>query len=159
VIIAVHHPPFSYRPNKNAKGAVHGGSPAMLRQIDAICQKVGVYPHAFISGHAHNYQHYTRTISFARGADDYQVPYIVCGNSGHNVTPLVDLVDKDYKHTQDPADGSDVSYLDSKAAVTSKGLTIDYSDDFNYGYLRATVDKNTLTVNLRSHRHTGRQAA
>ncbi len=57
VLIAVHHPPFSYTPpGGTASAAAHGGSTAMLRQIDTICQAVGVYPHAFLSGHAHNYQ-------------------------------------------------------------------------------------------------------
>src|SRR5215510_10095429 len=31
----------------------------MLRQIDAFCLQEGVYPHAFLSAHAHNYQRYT----------------------------------------------------------------------------------------------------
>ena len=32
----------------------HGCSSTMLRQIDGICLDAGVYPHAFLSGHAHN---------------------------------------------------------------------------------------------------------
>ena len=36
----------------------------MLRQIDTICKEQGVYPHAFFSAHAHNYQRYTRIINF-----------------------------------------------------------------------------------------------
>lgn len=143
VIIAVHHPPFCYKAKGSVKGGDHGGSPAMLRQIDAICQKTGVYPHAFISGHAHNYQRYTRTIKFAKAGNDYQVPFIVCGNGGHNVTPLVN---KDYDHTQDPEPGADVSYLEVKPAVNTQGLNIDYTDDYNYGYLRATADKDTLGI-------------
>src|SRR5579863_2809252 len=81
VLIAVHHPPFSYSPSPKAGGAGgnHGGNSQMLRQIDAICKAQGVYPHAFLSGHAHNYQRYTRTIQF--GGNKYTVPFIVCGNS------------------------------------------------------------------------------
>lgn len=143
VVIAVHHPPFSYKPKAGVKGGDHGGSPAMLRQIDTICQAAGVYPHAIVSGHAHNYQRYTRTISFGKSKNNYQVPFVVCGNSGHNVTPLVY---NDYKHLQDPAPGSDVTYLEYKPAVTVNSLTVDYTDDYNYGYLRATVDKKTLSI-------------
>ena len=55
VIIAVHHPPFT-------GGSVHGGSPQMLADIDSACKAAGVWPHAVFSGHAHNYQRYTRTV-------------------------------------------------------------------------------------------------
>lgn len=88
VIIAVHHPPFSYSPSSGPTGGgKHTGNSVMLGQIDAICKQVGVYPHAFVSGHAHNYQRYTRTLNF--GGKNYSVPFVVCGDSGHNVTPLV----------------------------------------------------------------------
>jgi hypothetical protein len=51
----VSHPAFSYAPQdpSGARGN-HGCSSAMLRQIDGICLDAGVYPHAFLSGHAHN---------------------------------------------------------------------------------------------------------
>src|SRR5262249_35668686 len=67
VLLAVHHPPYSYAPPKGKGGGAggnHSSSSAMLSQIDEICQAVGVYPHAFLSAHAHNYQRYTRTIEF-----------------------------------------------------------------------------------------------
>jgi len=37
------------------RGGNHGCSTVMLEQIDKICQEEGVYPHAFLSAHAHNY--------------------------------------------------------------------------------------------------------
>ena len=49
----------------------------MLRQIDEICHQTGVYPHAFLSGHAHNYQRSTRTVRL--DGSSYDVPFIVCG--------------------------------------------------------------------------------
>ena len=73
VIIAVHHPPFT-------GGSVHGGSPRMLTDIDSACKKAGVWPHAVLSGHAHNYQRFTRTVN------NLQIPYVVAGCGGH--TPL-----------------------------------------------------------------------
>ncbi|MBV9462139.1 MAG: metallophosphoesterase, partial [Bradyrhizobium sp.] len=62
VILATHHPSFSYAPppQKGGAGGNHGSSSAMMKQIDEICTRVGVYPHAFLAGHAHNYQRYTR---------------------------------------------------------------------------------------------------
>ena len=72
LIIAHHHPVYA------AVGR-HGDSPEMQKDIDTICQQVGVWPHAVLSGHAHDYERFTR----ARGSA--QVPYIVCGNGGHGL--------------------------------------------------------------------------
>ncbi len=86
LLLAVHHPPFSYSPSSQGGGGNHGSSSAMLRQIDNICKDQKVYPHAFLSGHAHNYQRYTRSVHF--NGQDFDVPFVVCGGSGHNVNPL-----------------------------------------------------------------------
>ena len=77
VLLAVHHPPFSYAPPKTGTGAGgnHSSSTAMLREIDTICKQQGVYPHAVLSGHAHNYQRYTRSVHF--GGKDFDVPFII----------------------------------------------------------------------------------
>lgn len=48
----------------------------MSQSIDAICSAVNIVPDAFLSGHAHNYQRYTRRIG------GKQVPYIVIGTGG-----------------------------------------------------------------------------
>src|SRR5215471_2800330 len=77
LMIADHHPPFT------AAGSKHNSSSGMLKQIDQICDKVGVWPHAFLSGHSHNYQRFTRTRK-----DGSQIPYVVCGNGGHNALPI-----------------------------------------------------------------------
>jgi hypothetical protein len=114
----------------------------MLRDIDTICQQVGVYPHAVLSGHSHNYQRFTRKIQFGQGAN-YQVPFVVCGCGGHGLLPLVQ---NDYQHLQDPQQGADVSYLEQNPAVTSLGLTLDHFDDYNYGYLRITVNTQQLII-------------
>jgi hypothetical protein len=146
IILAVHHPPFSYSkpPHQGrADGGNHGGSPAMLREIDTICGQVGVYPHAVLSGHAHNYQRYTRTVRLAQSGQDYQVPFIVCGSGGHNVNTLIY---HDFHHRQDPAPGADVSYLEENPALNSRGLVIDRFDDYNYGYLRVTVDAQRMGI-------------
>jgi calcineurin-like phosphoesterase family protein len=144
VILAMHHPPFSYAPKKGSRGSGgnHGGSPAMLRQIDSICLKAGVYPHAFLSGHAHNYQRFARRISF--GSQQYEVPFIVCGDGGHNVNRLVK--GKAGQPPSEPHFGADVHYLENKPVVKSTGLTLKHYDDLNYGYLRITVDKKKLQI-------------
>jgi hypothetical protein len=144
VILAMHHPPFSYAPAKKSGGAAgnHGGSAAMLREIDTICKSTGVYPHAFLSGHAHNYQRFARSIRF--GSQQYGVPFIVCGDGGHNVNRLVQ--GKAGQPPLEPHFGADVHYLENKPVVTSTGLILKHYDDTNYGYLRITVDKQRLQI-------------
>jgi hypothetical protein len=144
VILTMHHPPFSYAPAKASGGAGgnHAGSPAMLREIDSICKSTGVYPHAFLSGHAHNYQRFARHIRFAN--KEYEVPFIVCGDGGHNVNRMVQ--GKAGHPPSEPHFGADVHYLESKPAVTSTGLILKHYDDTNYGYLRITVDKQKLQI-------------
>jgi Calcineurin-like phosphoesterase len=142
VLLATHHPPFSYTPRTETGGigGNHGSSTTMLSQIDKICTDIGVYPHAFLSGHAHNYQRYTRIIDFE--GKEIDVPFIVCGDGGHNVNALV----RAHKGTpaQEPSSGADVTYLDGLA--NRKRLIIAKYDDHNYGYLRIYVDKDYLKI-------------
>jgi Calcineurin-like phosphoesterase len=144
VLIAVHHPPFSYaaKTSSKASGGAHGCSTAMLRQIDTICAKVGVYPHAFLSGHAHNYQRYTRTVHI--GGKDRDVPFIVCGDGGHHVNTI--LRARRGTPAQEPHFGTQVDYLDVKPAVEAKGLLLEKYNDRGYGYLRISVDKDQLGI-------------
>jgi hypothetical protein len=114
VIIAVHHPPFT-------GGTDHGGSPLMLADIDAACSAAGVWPHAVFSGHAHNYQRYTRTVN------GMQIPFIVAGGGGHN--PLSAM--RTTLRTPYPIDST---------------LTLNSYDATDYGYLRVVVNATTLTV-------------
>jgi len=143
VILAVHHPPFTYSPQQGGKtGGKHYGSPVMLAEIDTICKATGVYPHAFISGHAHNYQRYTRDVTFA--GKKYSVPFVVCGDSGHNVDKMVHN-----SHGQvvpEPGENANVSYMDTNPVVQATGLTINHHDDSNFGFLRVSVTASTLTI-------------
>jgi len=145
LLIASHHPPFTYSPPAKAggSGGNHGCSSDMLAEIDSICLQEGVYPHAYLSGHAHNYQRYTRTVNF--NGKDYDVPFIVCGDGGHNVNPLVQA--SKGKPAKEPANGSKVNYLEAKKpAVKATGLLLERYDDQNYGYLRIAVDKAQLRI-------------
>lgn len=143
VILAVHHPPFSYSPPEGrGSGGNHGSSSEMLREIDTICNEEQVYPHAFLSGHAHNYQRYTRTIEF--DGKEYDVPFVVCGDAGHNVNTLVQA--KKGQKPDEPVNGAHVDYLEVNPAVKSKALILEKYDDHNYGYLRISVDKQQLRI-------------
>jgi hypothetical protein len=73
VLIAVHHPPLSV-------DAKTGGSAGLMADIDACCQKAGLWPDALLSGHAHLYQRFTRN------KNGRQVPYIVAGSGGFAAT-------------------------------------------------------------------------
>jgi len=114
VIIAVHHPPFS-------GGSVHGGSPDMLADIDSACTAAGVWPHAVFSGHAHNYQRFTRTVN------GITIPYLVAGCGGHS--PLSKM--SGTYRTPFPIDST---------------LTLESYDDTDYGYMRVVVNAQTLTI-------------
>jgi hypothetical protein len=78
LLIAVHHPPFS--------GGGHAGSGNMLRDLDAAFKAAAIAPDAILSGHAHNYQRFTREITFNGKA--MQVPFVVVGNGGHGIMPV-----------------------------------------------------------------------
>jgi Calcineurin-like phosphoesterase len=153
LLLAVHHPPFTYSPpaKTGASGGKHSSNSVMLADIDTICKQQGVYPHAVISGHAHNYQRYTRTLSF--GGKSYTVPFIVCGDSGHNVTALVQS--KLGKSAGEPADNANVKYLDVNPVVQSTGLILNRHDDQNSGFLRVAVNAQQLIITFNPVSKTG----
>jgi hypothetical protein len=124
-IIAEHHPPYT-------AGSIHGWSIEMLSQIDAICDKAGVWPHAFLSGHAHNYQRFTRT----RAGGGTQIPYVVCGNGGHNVRPLTRGGNPPLRAPQ----------IIQTAKNNIDQLVLENYDDKNYGYLRIVVTSVQLRI-------------
>jgi len=114
VIIAVHHPPFT-------GDSTHGGSPQMLADIDSACTAAGVWPHAVFSGHAHNYQRFTRTVN------SMQIPFVVAGSGGHSpLSAMRGTYRTPYK-------------IDNT-------LTLESYDDTDYGYLRVVVNAQTLTI-------------
>lgn len=72
LVIATHHPPFC------AGG--HSGSAEMLADFDDAFKQAGVQPDVFLSGHAHSYQRYNRTVTVS--GQPWQSPYIVAGTGG-----------------------------------------------------------------------------
>ncbi|MBV8651066.1 MAG: metallophosphoesterase, partial [Alphaproteobacteria bacterium] len=125
VVIADHHPPYTY--------GRHGWSSGMLGQIDAACKKAGVWPHAFLSGHAHNYQRFTRT----RNQDGTQIPHLVCGNGAHS--PLQRLSKSGGNTMRAPQ-------VIHNATATDDLVTFESYDDQNYGYLRIIASETQLRI-------------
>jgi Calcineurin-like phosphoesterase len=114
VIIAVHHPPFT-------GGMNHGASPLMLADIDGACTAAGVWPHAVFSGHAHNYQRFTRTVNAM------QIPFLVAGCGGHSpLSPMRGTYRTPFK-------------IDNT-------LTLESYDAKDYGYLRVVVNRTTMRI-------------
>jgi predicted phosphodiesterase len=115
LIIATHHPPYSQ--------SGHSGSAEMNATIDKACEAAGMWPDLFISGHAHNYQRYTRQIK------QKQIPYVVAGTGGMPPQPVVtasnQVVDKTDHLTYDGAFAS-------------------------LGYLLISVSTNALNAEFRS---------
>jgi len=107
LVIATHHPPFSQ--------SGHSGSAQMNQTIDDACTAAGLTPDLFLSGHAHNYQRYTRRVG------GKQVPYIVVGTGGIA------------RQTVQPASGAPVG----------PGLTYDAALE-EFGYLLVTISATQL---------------
>ena len=104
LVLAFHHPPLSV-------DSKHGGARGLAEDIDKACEKAGLWPDAVLSGHAHLYQRYTRTVEGA------EIPYIVSGSGGHNATP--------------PR---------SPGANPPAGYALTVPPIIEYGYLTLTVD-------------------
>lgn len=123
LLFAHHHPPY-------AIGSQHSSSTEMRQQMDAICEEIGVWPHAVLAGHAHNYQRFTR-----ERPDGTEIPYIVCGNGGHNVQKI------------HPKGGPlRTPQIMRPAGNEDDQVTLENYDDTDYGYLRITVDPQQLRI-------------
>ena len=123
LLFAHHHPPY-------AIGGQHSSSTEMRSQMDAFCAKAGVWPHAVLAGHAHSYQRFTRT-----RPDGTEIPYIICGNGGHNVQQLAPQAASPMRTPQI-----------LPTAAGDDQVTFENYDDQNYGYLRLIVDPQQLRI-------------
>jgi len=123
LVIAHHHPAYT-------AGSVHGWSEQMLSQIDEVCSKTGVWPHAVLSGHAHNYQRFTRMHG------NTQIPYLICGNGGHALARLMRK--------------KGGASLRTPQALQVKGhadkVMLENYDDQDYGYLRVVATASQLRI-------------
>ncbi len=130
VIIAVHHPPYSC-------GGAHPGNPRMLQDIDTICNDVGVWPHAVFSGHAHNYQRFTRILNPGK-SNEMQIPFIIAGNGGHAVNRLTS--------SASPVLRTPLRERQQELKNGSDQVVLENYDDQDYGYLRVVVDSIQLRI-------------
>ena len=124
LLFAHHHPPY-------AIGGQHSSSTQLRQQMDAVCSQLGIWPHAVLAGHAHSYQRFTRHRS-----DGTEIPYIVCGNGGHNVQKLLGQGGQPLRAPQ---------ILQQKSA-SDDAVTFENYDDVDFGYLRLIVDPNQLRI-------------
>ena len=93
----------------------------MLADIDSACTAASVWPHAVFSGHAHNYQRFTRTVN------GMPIPFLIAGCGGHSpLSAMRGTYRTPYK-------------IDDT-------LTLESYDDTDYGYLRVVVNASTLTI-------------
>ena len=121
LLIATHHPPFS--------SGSHSSSTDMLIDIDDSCTQAAIFPDAFLSGHSHNIQCYTRYITV--NGKEVQIPYVILGCGGRPVTNVPSAT----------------------GAKTTDATTIPSSHTFDkslsaYGYATITVTPNKLTINI-----------
>lgn len=108
----------------------------MLTQIDAACEKAGIWPHAVLSGHAHNYQRFTRIRNVGTKYET-QIAYVTCRNGGHNITRLT--------HGNSPALRTPLRET-AQEQNPSEQVILENYDDANYGYLRIIVDSRQLRI-------------
>jgi hypothetical protein len=104
-----------------AIGKDHGSSPTMLDKVDKLMDKTGLIPDAFLSGHVHGFELFFREY---KGRD---IPYIVCGTGGYN-------------------DDAHVKERLRLPAQFEDGFSLAQFFDFQYGYMRMTIDKDWLTA-------------
>jgi hypothetical protein len=123
LVVAVHHPPFTISSSNSP-------SPAMLAQIDAACAAAKIWPDIVLSGHSHLYERYTRTMK----ADGRQIPYVVAGNGGY----LNLSAPRKGKNGVNPQPG--IPGNDGKG----NQLTLDVYNNTSYGFLRLTIDEDSI---------------
>ena len=122
LIIATHHPPFTGSPS-------HVPSPTMLQQIDEACTAAGIQPDLHLSGHAHIYERYTRTVN------GKQTPYLVAGMGGYYNLPGLKPVNKRPVPAK-PGSGTDAS---------GNPLRLDVYNDNTFGFVRISVSPASIT--------------
>lgn len=123
LVIATHHPPFTASPS-------HIPSPAMLKQIDQACSAAGIQPDLHLSGHAHLYERYTRTIG------GKQIPYLVAGMGGYYNLPGLKPANQRPTPPKTPASGTDAS---------GNPLRQEIYNDNTFGFMRFTVSPSAIS--------------
>ena len=123
LIIAVHHPPFT-------GSSDHFPSPGLLKDLDSACTQAKIMPDLVLSGHAHLYERYTRSVA------GKQIPYIVAGNGGYyNLSKF--KTGSTGAPPKPPVTGTDGQ---------GNPLTLEAFADSTFGFLRLTVTPQSILV-------------
>jgi hypothetical protein len=140
LLIALHHPPYvAMTTAKTDTSGRHVSSTEALAEIDAVCDNAGVWPHAVLSGHAHNYQRFTRT------QGNRQTPFLVAGNGGHAVIPLT--------RKGNPAFRTPMAQ--PGLSNGSDSVVFESYDDQDFGYTRIIADAKQLRIEYHPASDTG----
>lgn len=118
LIIAVHHDIYS----ANARAS----SEKMLADLDAVSRRIGVWPHAVLSGHGHLYQRFTRTVGAIK------IPYVTAGNGGYATFLRMP--------------GLNAIKLPSRPAFDHDNVALVNYDDQHHGYLKITASARLLHI-------------
>jgi len=123
LIVSVHHSPFSADDE-------HSGSDTILKVLDKGFKESGRLPDIIFSGHAHNYQKFTRKLD--NGGKKHEVPYLVVGTGGHWKLHIMQKLNNGNQI------GVPFKLLDRDDVVLEK-----YCDD-RYGFLLVRVTSKKL---------------
>jgi len=126
LILAVHHPPFT-------GSSQHFPSAAMLADIDSCCTQAGIWPDLVLSGHAHLYERYTRTMA----SDGREIAYVVAGNGGYyNLSTMkmnvAGVKPQPGQHSEPDGQGNTIN--------------LDQYNETDFGFLRIAVSASEIVV-------------
>jgi hypothetical protein len=119
IILALHHPPYAGIDPKTGKDVKNNMDDDL---VDAFNQG-GIWPDLVLSGHAHYYER------FERNVNGRQIPYIIAGCGGYNLSAFAKASDPTKK------------VPDGMAANTALKAYVK-----SFGYLKIKVSKDKLAV-------------
>lgn len=128
LIIAVHQPPYSL-------DGSHGGYPSILDALDAASRQTGVWPHAVLSGHVHDYQRFHRTVSI--DGTDRVIPYVVAGAGGYART---------FRSLHKLQRDVDRAPVPCPVDTLQPGVSLRGYNEIEPGFLRVTVSASQLKL-------------
>jgi hypothetical protein len=102
----------------------------MLQQIDQACTAAGIQPDLHLSGHAHLYERYTRTVNGKK------IPYLVAGMGGYYNLPGLKPPKNRPTPPSFPASGTDAS---------GNPLRLEVYNDNTFGFLRITISPAAIS--------------
>jgi hypothetical protein len=128
--VAVHQPPYSLDTS-------HCGYPYIGDAIDQAASTTKVWPDLVLSGHVHNYQRFSRAVTFDDGTQK-NIPYIIAGAGGYATSSQrLHKIQKD--------DNGDTS-APLPFQTTQPEVQLEQFNDEEPGFLRVTVSATDLQV-------------